>query len=159
MAIQQPRLVIIFPGEAKCLERLEEAVVEPDNDHTAVKEKDIDNLNSNESTLEMNLNEPVLNSRTNGDDEAPINSTEVSTDDADIESAVLVNSETSDSVQLESSIVKLKVLENQNTELICENEDQKKVIEMLRIEVTKKDEELLAAENKLKTSDTKYTTL
>jgi len=137
-------------------ERLEEAVVEPDNDHTAVKEKDIDNLNSNESTLEMNLNEPVLNSRTNGDDEAPINSTEVSTDDADIESAVLVNSETSDSVLLESSIVKLKVLENQNTELICENEDQKKVIEMLRIEVTKKDEELLAAENKLKTSDTKY---
>jgi len=137
-------------------ERLEEAVVEPDNDHTAVKEKDIDNLNSNERTPEMNLNEPVLNSRTNGDDEAPINSTEVSTDDADIESAVLVNSETSDSVLLESSIVKLKVLENQNTELICENEDQKKVIEMLRIEVTKKDEELLAAENKLKTSDTKY---
>jgi len=137
-------------------ERLEEAVVEPDNDHTAVKDKDIDNLHSNESTLEMNLNEPVLNSRTNGDDEEPINSTEVCTDDADIESSVLVNSETSDSVLLESSIVKLKVLENQNTELICENEDQKKVIEMLRIEVTKKDEELLAAENKLKTSDAKY---
>jgi len=137
-------------------ERFQEAVVKPDNGHIAVTDKDIDSVHSDESTLEMNLNEPVLNSRTNGDDESLINSTEAATPDANIESDVLVTSETSDSVLLESSIVKLKVLENQNTELICENEDQKKVIEMLRIEVTKKDEELLVAENKLKTSDTKY---
>ena len=60
------------------------------------------------------------------------------------------SSETTNSELLESSIVRLKVLENQNTELICASEDQKKVIEMWRIDVTRKDEELLAAENQLK---------
>eukprot|EP00090_Calanus_glacialis_P038399 TRINITY_DN6701_c0_g1_i4.p1 TRINITY_DN6701_c0_g1~~TRINITY_DN6701_c0_g1_i4.p1 ORF type:complete len:807 (+),score=340.83 TRINITY_DN6701_c0_g1_i4:80-2500(+) len=70
-----------------------------------------------------------------------------------------INSEPTNAKLLESSIVKLKVLENQNTELICENEDQKKVIEMLRTEVTKKDDELIAAENQIKGSEKKYNSL
>ena len=41
------------------------------------------------------------------------------------------SSETNNSELLQSAIVKLKVLENQNTELICESEDQKKVIDKL----------------------------
>jgi len=91
--------------------------------------------------------EEVLNN--NGDDRTE------ETNDVNV-AQKSINSETSNANLLESSIVKLKVLENQNTELICENEDQKKVIEMLRIEVTKKDEELLAAENQIKSSEKKY---
>ena len=34
--------------------------------------------------------------------------------------------------------------ERQNSNLICLNEEQRKVIEMLRTELTKKDEELLS---------------
>jgi len=137
-------------------ERLEEEVVDSNNDLKVVTDTDINNLRSDGISIEIKLNELVPNSRTHVDDESLINSKEVATDDGNTESDVLGNSETSDSALLESSIVKLKVVENQNTELICENEDQKKVIEMLRIEVTKKDEELLAMENKLKTSETKY---
>jgi len=137
-------------------ERLEEEVVDSNNDPKVVTDTDINNLGSDGNSIELKLNELVPNSRTNVNDESLINSKEVATDDGNTESDVLGNSETSDSALLESSIVKLKVVENQNTELICENEDQKKVIEMLRIEVTKKDEELLAMENKLKTSETKY---
>jgi len=106
------------------------------------------------------VTEDSLPIRTNSSEEVltDINS-DTRTDDANIVSEDQVNSKTTESVLLESSIVKLKVLENQNTELICENEDQKKVIEMLRIEVTKKDEELIAAENKLKGSEMKYNNL
>ena len=47
-------------------------------------------------------------------------------------------------------IAKLKVLELQNSEYVNELEDQKKVIEMLRQEVTKKDDEVLVLEKNLK---------
>jgi len=57
---------------------------------------------------------------------------------------------------LESTTVKLKVLENKHSDLICENDEQKKLIEMLRIEVTKKDEELLEAEKRIKGLDVKF---
>jgi len=41
-------------------------------------------------------------------------------------------------------------LERQNSDLICTNEEQRKVIEMLRTELTKKDDELLSSENGMK---------
>jgi len=101
--------------------------------------------------------------RTNDDEFVDNINSEVETDSvnpSDDLGSIKTCSETQNQTLLESSIVKLKVVENQNTELICENEDQKKVIEMLRIEVTKKDEELLAVENQLKSlkesSEKKY---
>ena len=36
-------------------------------------------------------------------------------------------------------------IERQNSDLICTNEEQRKVIEMLRTELTKKDDELLSS--------------
>jgi len=127
-------------------ERLDDEVKEHINSDKIVSNNDISNLDQ-----DSNINE---GSGTNSEDDSLNN--EVITDNANNVNEGQDNTETSESVLLESSIVKLKVLENQNTELICENEDQKKVIEMLRIEVTKKDEELLAAESKLKNSDLKY---
>jgi chromosome segregation ATPase len=40
-------------------------------------------------------------------------------------------------------------LEKQNTELLCETEGQKKVIELLRTELTKKDEDLIQIQDEL----------
>jgi len=54
------------------------------------------------------------------------------------------------------SVEKLKVVEHQNTELICENEDQRKVIEMLRVELTRKDEELIIVESKVNEWEKKF---
>lgn len=49
-------------------------------------------------------------------------------------------------------IAKLKVLELQNIEYVNETDNQKKVIEMLRLEVSKKDEENQAMQKDLKTT-------
>jgi len=116
-----------------------------------------DNLEENDVKIEC---EDISCNRTNSEDHEEVlnnNGDDRTEETNDVNVAQKsINSETSNANLLESSIVKLKVLENQNTELICENEDQKKVIEMLRIEVTKKDEELLAAENQIKSSEKKY---
>ena len=48
---------------------------------------------------------------------------------------------------MESLLEKLQKLELQNAEFLNEVDNQKKVIEMLRCEVTKKDDELMALEN------------
>jgi len=43
----------------------------------------------------------------------------------------------------------LASLENQNTVLLCENEDQRKVIELIRTELTKKDDDLVKVQEQL----------
>ena len=53
---------------------------------------------------------------------------------------------------LTKMIAKLKVLELQNIEYVNETENQKKVIEMLRLEVSKKDEENHSVQKDLKIS-------
>jgi len=115
-------------------------------------------INDNDGEQELEIKEPSYQ-RTSADTLENENKSSDNKIGQLIVSNSIDSSETSDQNLLESSVVKLKVLENQNTELICDNEDQKKVIEMLRIEVTKKDEELLAVENKLVSAEKRYNSL
>eukprot|EP00092_Neocalanus_flemingeri_P040426 GFUD01044027.1.p1 GENE.GFUD01044027.1~~GFUD01044027.1.p1 ORF type:complete len:857 (+),score=378.83 GFUD01044027.1:68-2638(+) len=129
-------------------ELVEINISEVKTDQTSASE-DSDSINiksksENQSLLESSIVDDELVENKNS--EAKTNQTSGSEDSGSIN----ISSKLANQNLLESSIVKVKVLENQNTELICENEDQRKVIEMLRIEVTKKDEELLAAENQVK---------
>jgi len=115
-------------------------------------------INDNDGEQELEIKEPSYQ-RTSADTLENENKSSDNKIGQLIVSNSIDSSETSDQNLLESSVVKLKVLENQNSELICDNEDQKKVIEMLRIEVTKKDEELLAVENKLVSAEKRYNSL
>ena len=72
--------------------------------------------------------------------------------DLDTEQSNEAFQETQDEDLMTKMIAKLKVLELQNIEYANETENQRKVIEMLRCEVSKKDEENQALEKDLKTT-------
>ena len=66
--------------------------------------------------------------------------------DTDNGNDVPENNEENETNLMDSLIEKLRKLELQNSEYLNENENQRKVIEMLRCEVTKKDEEVVVLE-------------
>lgn len=60
-----------------------------------------------------------------------------------------VSADTFDTSDCEDGDTNLASLEKQNTGLLCENEDQRKVIELIRTELTKKDEDLVKVQEQL----------
>lgn len=66
------------------------------------------------------------------------------------------NQEKSEEDLLKSSVDKLKLVEVENLRLVDENEDQRKVIEMLRREITKKEEDARSRELEMKSALLEY---
>ena len=85
-----------------------------------------------------------------GDQHQDINQKESVENNTNVQNDLENNLEEKSEDVLDKLIAKLKVLELQNSEYVGELDDQKKVIEMLRQEVTKKDDEVLVLEKNLK---------
>jgi len=108
------------------------------------------------SIAELKVDSEVLEEINNDTTEQPVqnfnSSVELESDRIDNEENETNRTDNTEENLMDSLVKKLEVLEAHNVENVNEIDNQKKVIEMLRREVTKKDEELHAMEKDLQST-------
>jgi len=122
---------------------MEDIQLQDDEEKEEEMVKDNDNLASCEEIVESEIYEKCMSSKEELKVEVTMDTTVDDVDDH----------------LLKVAVEKLQVVETRNTELINETEEQRKVIEMLRREISKKDEEVMGSVDKFMSSENKYKVL